>query len=142
MKKVVCLIFCALGILFMAFWTFMYIFSCGKTSIPTPYHIVMIINIAIIGLSIVIGCTVIKVSIDQWFASNKDDVLSVKDRIIFRIVLYISIICMAIFISTIVTNNLNSVKVTEADNFGLQSLMLIMANSYMSYAYYQHLQVV
>ena len=91
--------------------------------------------------AIVLGWGVLKISIDQWFSGDDGDIMSIKDRFLIFIMVAISLICGGIFVLTIVRNNIDSIRVTEIDNIMLRILMLILANSYVSYAYYQHFQV-
>ena len=67
--------------------------------------------------------------------------MSIKDKLLIASVVLITIICAGIFVLTIINNNINSVRTTELDNMRLRMLMLMLANTYMAYAYYQHFQI-
>ena len=141
MKRVLCLFFCILGILFMSFGIVAYIFYHNKNCIPKYINTIMLVNMFFIVFAIVLGWGVLKISIDQWFSGDDGDIMSIKDRFLIFIMVAISLICGGIFVLTIVRNNIDSIRVTEIDNIMLRILMLILANSYVSYAYYQHFQV-
>ena len=141
MKKFLCLLFCVLGCLFFAFWVTMYVISNDKTGLSNLVSWIMIVNVIVIVLSLIIGFSVIKCSIDQWFQNDSSDIMSIKDKLLIASVVLITIICAGIFVLTIINNNINSVRTTELDNMRLRMLMLILANTYMAYAYYQHFQI-
>ena len=141
MKKFLCLLFCVLGCLFFAFWVTMYVILNDKTGLSNLVSWIMIVNIIVIVLSLIIGFSVIKCSIDQWFQNDSSDIMSIKDKLLIASVVLITIICAGIFVLTIINNNINSVRTTELDNMRLRMLMLILANTYMAYAYYQHFQI-
>ena len=141
MKKFLCLLFCILGCLFFAFWVTMYVISNDKTGLSNLVSWIMIVNVIVIVLSLIIGFSVIKCSIDQWFQNDSSDIMSIKDKLLIASVVLITIICAGIFVLTIINNNINSVRTTELDNMRLRMLMLILANTYMAYAYYQHFQI-
>lgn len=142
MKKILCLLFCIFGFLFALFWMITYIVYNNKDQIPNFITIIMCINIIFGVLALILGFCVIKVSIDQWFPNGDGDVVTVKDRVLIIIVFVITFICGGLFVLTIINNNINSIRVEEFDNIKLRILMLIMANTYISFAYYQHFQVV
>ena len=102
---------------------------------------IMVVNVIVIALSLILGFSVIKCSIDQWFQKDNSDIMSIKDKILIIFVILITIICAGIFVLTIIDNNINSVRTTEIDNMRLRMLMLMLANTYMAYAYYQHFQI-
>ncbi len=102
----------------------------------------MLFNVAVITVSLIIGCCVVDVSIDQWFPGDGSDIMSTKDRLLIIAVGVIVFVCAATFVLTIANNNINAAVVTEVDNMKLRMLMLIMANTFMAYAYYQHFEVV
>ena len=141
MKKFLCLLFCILGCLFFAFWVTMHVISNDKTGLSNLVSWIMIVNVIVIVLSLIIGFSVIKCSIDQWFQNDSSDIMSIKDKLLIASVVLITIICAGIFVLTIINNNINSVRTTELDNMRLRMLMLILANTYMAYAYYQHFQI-
>ena len=141
MKKFLCLLFCVLGCLFFAFWVTMYVISNDKTGLSNLVSWIMIVNVIVIVLSLIIGFSVIKCSVDQWFQNDSSDIMSIKDKLLIASVVLITIICAGIFVLTIINNNINSVRTTELDNMRLRMLMLILANTYMAYAYYQHFQI-
>lgn len=141
MKKFLCLLFCVLGCLFFAFWVTMYVIPNHKTGSSDLVSWIMIVNVIVIVLSLIIGFSVIKCSIDQWFQNDNSDIMSRKDKLLITSVVLITIICAGIFVLTIINNNINSVRTTELDNMRLRMLMLILANTYMAYAYYQHFQI-
>ena len=141
MKKFLCLLFCVLGCLFFAFWVTMYFIPNHKTGSSDLVSWIMIVNVIVIVLSLIIGFSVIKCSIDQWFQNDNSDIMSRKDKLLITSVVLITIICAGIFVLTIINNNINSVRTTELDNMRLRMLMLILANTYMAYAYYQHFQI-
>lgn len=141
MKKFLCLLFCVLGCLFFAFWVAMYVIPNDKTGLSNLVSWIMIVNVIVIVLSLIIGFSVIKCSIDQWFQNDSSDIMSIKDKLLIASVVLITIICAGIFVLTIINNNINSVRTTELDNMRLRMLMLILANTYMAYAYYQHFQI-
>ena len=141
MKKFLCLLFCVLGCLFFAFWVTMYIVPNHKNGSSNLVSWIMIVNVIVIVLSLIIGFSVIKCSIDQWFQNDSSDIMSIKDKLLIASVVLITIICAGIFVLTIINNNINSVRTTELDNMRLRMLMLILANTYMAYAYYQHFQI-
>ena len=141
MKKFLCLLFCVLGCLFFAFWVTMYVIPNHKTGSSDLVSWIMIVNVIVIVLSLIIGFSVIKCSIDQWFQNDNSDIMSTKDKLLITSVVLITIICAGIFVLTIINNNINSVRTTELDNMRLRMLMLILANTYMAYAYYQHFQI-
>ena len=141
MKKFLCLLFCILGSLFAAFWTVAYVVLRYKENIQKFIPVIMLINAALIILSLILGFSVIKIHIDQWFQSNDSDIMSTKDKVLLITVLLITIICAGIFILTIVYNNIHAIRVSELDNMLLRTLMIIIANTFMSFAYYQHFQV-
>lgn len=101
----------------------------------------MWINVAIVLFSVVIGFCVIKISIDKWFGNGENDTMALKDRVLIIVVSVITVICVGLFILTILYNNINSIRVDELDNMKLRILMFILANTYVSFAYYQHFQV-
>jgi len=141
MKKFLCLLFCVLGCLFFVFWVTMYVIPDDKTGLSNLVSWIMIVNVIVIVLSLIIGFSVIKCSIDQWFQNDSSDIMSIKDKLLIASVVLITIICAGIFVLTIINNNINSVRTTELDNMRLRMLMLILANTYMAYAYYQHFQI-
>ena len=141
MKKFLCLLFCVLGCLFFAFWVTMYVIPNDKTGLSYLMSWIMIVNVIVIVLSLIIGFSVIKCSVDQWFQNDSFDIMSIKDKLLIASVVLITIICAGIFVLTIINNNINSVRTTELDNMRLRMLMLILANTYMAYAYYQHFQI-
>ena len=141
MKKFLCLLFCVLGCLFFVFWVTMYVIPDDKTGLSNLVSWIMIVNVIVIALSLIIGFSVIKCSIDQWFQNDSSDIMSIKDKLLIASVVLITIICAGIFVLTIINNNINSVRTTELDNMRLRMLMLILANTYMAYAYYQHFQI-
>jgi len=141
MKKFLCLLFCVLGCLFFVFWVTMYVIPDDKTGLSNLVSWIMIVNVIVIVLSLIIGFSVIKCSIDQWFQNDSSDIMSIKDKLLIASVVLITIICAGIFVLTIIYNNINSVRTTELDNMRLRMLMLILANTYMAYAYYQHFQI-
>lgn len=141
MKKFLCLLFCVLGCLFFAFWVTMYVIPNHKTCSSNLVSWIMVVNVIVIVLSLIIGFSVIKCSIDQWFQNDNSDIMSIKDKLLILSVVLITIICAGIFVLTIINNNINSVRTTETDNMRLRMLMLMLANTYMAYAYYQHFQI-
>lgn len=141
MKKFLCLLFCILGCMFTAIWIVSYVVLKYKDYIPQSTSILMLANFIIIVLSLIIGCSVINVSIDQWFPKNNSGIMLTKDKVLTAIVVLITMICAGIFVLTILYDNMNFIT-DESDTMFLRMLMLIMANSYMAYAYYQHFQVV
>ena len=141
MKKFLCLLFCVLGCLFFAFWVTMYVVPNHKIGSSNLVSWIMIVNVIVIVLSLIIGFSVIKCSIDQWFQNDNSDIMSTKDKLLITSVVLITIICAGIFVLTIINNNINSVRTTELDSMRLRMLMLILANTYMAYAYYQHFQI-
>ncbi len=141
MKKFLCLLFCVLGCLFFVFWVATYVILNSKADTSKLVSWIMIVNVVVIALSLIIGFGVIKCSIDQWFQNGISDIMSTKDKILIVSVALITIICAGIFVLTIINNNINSVRTTEADNMRLRMLMLMIANTYMAYAYYQNFQI-
>ena len=142
MKKFLCILFCILGSSFILFWSVAYIaFKC-KTQIPEMFLFIMIVNAAIILLSIIIGLYVIKVSVAQWFPYGDSDLMVKKDMILIMIAVLIALICGGVFVFTIINNNFSATETTEFDNMLLRMLMLIMANDFMAFSYYQHFQVI
>ena len=141
MKKFLCLLFCVLGCIFFAFWVTTYIMLNYKTDTFNSVPWIMVVNVIVIALSLILGFSVIKCSIDQWFQKDNSDIMSIKDKILIIFVILITIICAGIFVLTIIDNNINSVRTTEIDNMRLRMLMLMLANTYMAYAYYQHFQI-
>lgn len=108
---------------------------------PKSVSIIMLINVAIIALSLLLGFCVIKISIDQWFPDADSDIMSMKDRVLVATVGVITLICAGMFVLTIIYDNVNSIRTTETDNMLLRMLMLIIANTFMAFAYYQHFRV-
>ena len=141
MKKFLCLLFCILGCIFFAFWVTTYIMLKYKSDTFNSVPWIMVVNVIVIALSLILGFSVIKCSIDQWFQNDSSDIMSIKDKLLIASVVLITIICAGIFVLTIINNNINSVRTTELDNMRLRMLMLILANTYMAYAYYQHFQI-
>ncbi len=141
MKKFLCLLFCVLGCIFFAFWVTAYIMLKYKTDTFNSVPWIMVVNVIVIALSLILGFSVIKCSIDQWFQKDNSDIMSIKDKILIIFVILITIICAGIFVLTIIDNNIGSVRTTEIDNMRLRMLMLMLANTYMAYAYYQHFQI-
>ena len=141
MKKFLCLLFCVLGCIFFALWVTTYIMLNYKTDTFNSVPWIMVVNVIVIALSLILGFSVIKCSIDQWFQKDNSDIMSIKDKILIIFVILITIICAGIFVLTIIDNNINSVRTTEIDNMRLRMLMLMLANTYMAYAYYQHFQI-
>ena len=141
MKKFLCLLFCVLGCIFFAFWVTTYIMLKYKTDTFNSVPWIMVVNVIVIALSLILGFSAIKCSIDQWFQKDNSDIMSIKDKILIIFVILITIICAGIFVLTIIDNNIGSVRTTEIDNMRLRMLMLMLANTYMAYAYYQHFQI-
>ena len=141
MKKFLCLLFCILGCIFFAFWVTTYIMLKYKSDTFNSVPWIMVVNVIVIALSLILGFSVIKCSIDQWFQNDNSDIMPTKDKLLITSVVLITIICAGIFVLTIINNNINSVRTTELDNMRLRMLMLILANTYMAYAYYQHFQI-
>ena len=141
MKKFLCLLFCVLGCIFFAFWVTTYIMLKYETDTFNSVPWIMVANVIVIALSLILGFSVIKCSIDQWFQKDNSDIMSIKDKILIIFVILITIICAGIFVLTIIDNNIGSVRTTEIDNMRLRMLMLMLANTYMAYAYYQHFQI-
>ena len=142
MKRILCIVFCGVATTFSVLWTIIYAVSRVKKNLPHSINVIIAINLLFILASIIIGFCVIKVSIDQWFDNGGSDILDMKDRVLIWIELVISIICCGLFICTIVQNNINGIAVTEIDNIKLRMLLLIMANSYVAYAFFQSFQVI
>ena len=142
MKKFLCLLFCILGCLFIAFWIVAYFAFSSKALTQRFTSLIMLINVAVVVLSLVLGSCVIEISVDQWFQNDNSEIMSTKDKVLVTIVVLITVICAGVFICTIVYNNFHSIRVTESDNMLLRMLMLIIANTFMAFAYYQHFQVV
>lgn len=142
MKKFLCMLFCILGCLFTVLFGVLFVTNYGEQSIPKFASTLVIVSYFIISVSIIIGFAVINVSVDQWFKDTTSDMMSIKDRILLVAVILITLGCCGIFILTIVYNNINSIRVTETDNMFLRIPLLIMGNTFMAYAYYQHYQVV
>ena len=142
MKKCLCLLFCILGCLFAAFWIAVYFVFGSKAFTYRVISQIMLINAIVVVLSLVLGYCVIKISVDQWFPNGAADIMSVKDRVLVTIVILVTVICAGVFVCAIVKNNFLSISVTELDNMLLRMLMLIIANTFMAFAYYQHFQVV
>jgi len=140
MKKFLCLLFCILGCLFIAFWVVVYFAFSSKALTHRFTSLIMLVNVAVAVLSLVLGSCVIKISVDQWFQNDNSDIMSAKDKVLVTIVVLITVICAGVFVCTIVNNNFHSIRVTESDNMLLRMLMLIIANTFMAFAYYQHFQ--
>ena len=138
MKKSLCLLFCIIGCLSMAFWGITYIVLYNSNQIPDFITPMMWINAIIVVVAIVVGFGVIQISIDQWFSNSDGDIMTMKDRILIAIVLCITAICGGIFVLTIVNNNISSTPTGIFDNTKLDILMCVLANTYVAYAYYQH----
>ena len=142
MKKFLCLLFCILGCLFAVFWIITYVVLSYKEHIHRFTELLMIANVAIIVLALILGSCVIKISVDQWFPNGDSDIMSTKDKVLLTIVVLTTLICASIFVLTIVNNNINSIKTGELDNMRLRVLMIVIANTFMAFSYYQHFQVV
>ena len=119
----------------------MYIMLNAKTEISKVVPLIMLINVAIIVLALILGHTVIRISVDQWFQNNDSDVMTLKDKVLVTLTLLITVTCVGVFVLTIIYNNVKSIRTTESDNMLLRMLMLIIANTFMAFAYYQHFQV-
>ena len=142
MKKFFCLLFCVLGCSFFVFWIITYIIVNFKDDTSKIVPWIMIVNVVVIVLSVVIGFGVLKLSVDNWFQNDDSDIMSNRDKILVVSVGVITLICAGTFVFTIIYNNMNAVNTTEADNMQLRMLMLLIANSWMAFAYYQHFQIV
>jgi hypothetical protein len=103
--------------------------------------IMMWVSAILISLSLMIGVVYIKISVDQWFVDGDGDRMALKDRIWVGMLFLINVVCICIFVVTIIKNNSTAAEVTELDNMKLRFLLLVIANSWMSFAYYQHYQV-
>ena len=141
MKKFLCLLCCILGCLFFVFWVVVYVAFMSKETISQFVYLIMLINVVIIVLALILGFCVIRISVDQWFQNDNADIMSTKDKVLITTAVLITLICTGIFVLTIINNNIHSIRVTETDNMLLRMLMLIIANTYMAFAYYQHFQV-
>ena len=141
MKKILCLLFGALGCLFMAFWGIAYIVFYNSNPIPDFVTTVMWINAIIVVVAIVVGFGVVQISIDQWFPDGDGDVMTMKDRILIAIVVFITLICGGLFVLTILNNNISGTPIGIFENIKLDMLMCILANTYVAFAYYQHFRV-
>ena len=141
MKKILCLLFCIIGCLFMAFWGIAYIVLYNSNQIPNFITPMMWVNAIIVVVAIVVGFGVIQISIDQWFSDGDGDIVTMRDRILIAIVLFITAICGGIFVLTIVSNNISGTPIGVFDNMKLDMLMCILANTYVAFAYYQHFRV-
>ena len=82
MKKFLCLLFCVLGCIFFAFWVTTYIMLNYKTDTFNSVPWIMVVNVIVIALSLILGFSVIKCSIDQWFQKDNSDIMSIKDKIL------------------------------------------------------------
>ena len=138
MKKILCLLFCALGCLFMAFWGIAYIVFYNSNPIPDFVTTVMWINAIIVVIAIVVGFGVIQISIDQWFSNGDGDMMTMNDRILVAIAFFITVICGGIFVLTILNNNISGTPIGVFENIKLDMLMCILADTYVAFAYYQH----
>ena len=141
MKRILCLLFCVIGCVYTVFWRATYILHYNKDIIPTFMTVIIWISAIVIFLALIIGFGFIKITVNQWFPDGDSDKMSMKDRILVVIVFLISVVCIGAFVLTIIWNNMNAVNVTEVDNMKLRFLLLTIANSYMTFAYYQHFQV-
>lgn len=142
MKKFLCLLFCILGCLFACFWTVTYVVLGYQEHTHRFTELLMVANVAIFVLALILEFCVIKISVDQWFPDGDSDIMSIKDKVLLTIVVLITLICAGIFVLTIVNNNINAIRVSESDNMRLRALMLVIANAFMAFSYYQHFQVV
>ena len=135
MKKFLCLLFCILGCLFFVFWVATYIILNFKVESSKLVTWIMIANIVVIALALIIGFSVVKLTVNDWFQNDRSDIMSTKDKTLIVSVALITVICMGLFMLTIIYNNINAVNTTEADNMRLRMLMLMIANTYMAFAY-------
>lgn len=142
MKKFLCLLFGIIGCFFTVFWIITYVVLSYKEHIHSLTALLMIANAVIIVLAVILGFCVIKISVDQWFPNGSSDIMSTKDKVLVTIVALITLICAGIFVLTIVNNNINSIRTGELDNMRLRVLVLVIANTFMAFSYYQHFQVV
>ena len=138
MKKILCLLFCTLGCLFMAFLGIAYIVFYNSIQIPDFITTIIWINAIIVVIAIVVGFGVIQISIDQWFPDGDGDVMTMKDRILVAIAFFITVICGGIFVLTILNNNISGTPIGVFENIKLDMLMCILADTYVAFAYYQH----
>ena len=138
MKKILCLLFCILGCLFTAFWGIAYIVFYNSNPIPDFVTTVMWINAIIVVVAIVVGFGVVQISIDQWFPDGDGDVMTMKDRILIAIVVFITLICGGLFVLAILNNNISGTPIGIFENIKLDMLMCILADMYVAFAYYQH----
>ena len=138
MKKILCLLFCTLGCLFMAFFGIAYIVFYNSIQIPDFITTIIWINAIIVVIAIVVGFGVIQISIDQWFPDGDGDVMTMKDRILIAIAVFITLICGGLFVLTILDYNLRGAPIQIFENIKLDMLMCILADTYVAFAYYQH----
>ncbi len=140
-KKIICTIICSISILLIFTCSFLYIYSLHNHINNTFFSILELSNGAFILISVIVAFAYIKISIDQWFPDNDDDMMSIKDRIILIISIITAVICGGLFIITIIYNNLTAQITSKIDNMRLTMLLLTMFNTFVAYAYYQYYQV-
>ena len=109
--------------------------------IITTVHIALVINAIFIILTLIVGFCVVKISVDQWFLNSKNDRMSLKDRVLVVVALVITVICCVLFIVQVVYCNINKIEPTEFGDIISCACMFTMANTWVSFAYYQHYQV-
>ena len=143
MKKTICLCLSLIGCLWGLFWIAIYacLFQKNSTTYENLIALIMLINFVLVVFEILLGGCFIKISIDQWFPGGEDDFMTKKDKCLVIIAFAITLLCIGLFISTILYNNINSVRVEALDNIKLQMLMFILANTYAAFYYFQCFQV-
>ena len=143
MKKMICICLAIIGSLGALFWILTYAWLFNKTA--TIYEdiitLVMLVNLVLVVFEILLGGCFIKISINQWFPDGEDDFMTKKDKFLVIIAVAITVLCVGLFISTILHNNINSIRVEALDNMKLRILMFILANTYTSFYYFQCFQV-
>ena len=120
----------------MCFWAFMYIYYYAKNTIPDYVAPMMIANGLIILVALIIGFGVVRISIEQWFPET-GGLVPQKDRILLSIYVAVDLICMVTFMLNVSYRWLFGIKPPNAPSF----LHMIVINSLVSFAYYQHFRV-
>lgn len=139
-KSLTCVIVCIISLLLVVFLSFLYIYSLHNQVNGTFFYVFEFFVGLFILISIILSFAYIKIPIDDWFSDTDSDIMSLKNRIILTVSVIFVVLCGIIFVFTIIYNNLTEHIATDLDNMRLSSLLLIMFNTFVSYAYYQNYQ--
>lgn len=137
MKRKFCISYCLLSLIFAVLAAVIYILT--RLGFPVLHFsgVFSFANLLFFLSALIVGGCIVKISVDHWFSENSGDTMDLKDKILVFLLISLTVLCIALFVFTVLYHNLLGLSATALDNMGLRLLILFLANIYTSYAFYQ-----